>query len=415
MKADKIKRLLGAPTFHMVATDKTRREEFIRLMLEVAAKTVGVTLPDLPISEMITVRRGTEELEQPGAAAEKAKTDPSAGFESVPYEISDDISQITATTGGTKTTSTQGESTTTTTTSTAEASTETELVAEVVPDRSQILHLMLIIQRDGMPDVAFHLNYVDEDIDKNAVASLISALDSFGGIDGRPTDEGTTTTNALETIEHEGNLVMIEKSKHFMMALIVTNNSEEEAQRKILNSLLLGIEQKYHDIWDDWDGVISVFETSMFDVLTALPLKPVSFDYIVRAREAGRPLPFDSREVGKAVVEVKSAIESNETVGGLVRSLDIPRDIVLGCLQLMNQYGWIDFKVELGPASHLKKVGVVDEDTEKAYGEVVVKFVDLCDGTTPLEDVVRKLNVSLPAMKFVATKLVLDGVLEVVA
>jgi len=81
----------------------------------------------------------------------------------------------------------------------------------------------------------------------------------------------------------------------------------------------------------------------------------------------------------------------------------------------MNQYGWIDFKVELGPASHLKKVGVVDEDTEKAYGEVVVKFVDLCDGTTPLEDVVRKLNVSLPAMKFVATKLVLDGVLEVVA
>jgi len=415
MKADKIKRLLGAPTFHMVATDKTRREEFIRLMLEVAAKTVGVTLPDLPISEMITVRRGTEELEQPGAAAEKAKTDPSAGFESVPYEISDDISQITATTGGTKTTSTQGESTTTTTTSTAEASTETELVAEVVPDRSQILHLMLIIQRDGMPDVAFHLNYVDEDIDKNAVASLISALDSFGGIDGRPTDEGTTTTNALETIEHEGNLVMIEKSKHFMMALIVTNNSEEEAQRKILNSLLLGIEQKYHDIWDDWDGVISVFETSMFDVLTALPLKPVSFDYIVRAREAGRPLPFDSREVGKAVVEVKSAIESNETVGGLVRSLDIPRDRGLGCLQLMNQYGWIDFKVELGPASHLKKVGVVDEDTEKAYGEVVVKFVDLCDGTTPLEDVVRKLNVSLPAMKFVATKLVLDGVLEVVA
>ena len=46
---------------------------------------------------------------------------------------------------------------------------------------------------------------------------------------------------------------------------------------------------------------------------------------------------------------------------------------------------------------------------------MVVKFVDLCEGTTSLEDVVRKLNVSLPAMKFVATKLVLDGVLEVVA
>jgi hypothetical protein len=199
------------------------------------------------------------------------------------------------------------------------------------------------------------------------------------------------------------------------MALIVTNKSEEEAQRKLLNSLLLGIEQKYHDIWDTWEGDISVFETSMFDVLAEIPLKPVSFDYIVRAREAGRPLPFNSREVGKAVVEVKSAIESNETVGGLVRSLDIPREIVLGCLQLMNQYGWIDFKVEIGPTSHLKKSGVVDEETQKAYGAVVVKFVDLCDGVTSLEDVVRKLNVSLPAMKFVATKLVLDGVLEVVA
>jgi len=182
-----------------------------------------------------------------------------------------------------------------------------------------------------------------------------------------------------------------------------------------LNSLLLGIEQKYHDVWDSWEGDLAIFETSMFDVLTELPLKPVSFDYIVRAREAGRPLPFNSREVGKAVVEVKTAIENNETVGGLVRSLDIPREIVLGCLQLMNQYGWIDFKVEIGPTSILLKRGIVDEETQKAYGAVVVKFVDLCDGITTLEDVVRKLNVSLPAMKFVATKLVLDGVLEIVA
>ncbi|MBE0526547.1 MAG: hypothetical protein IH631_06360, partial [Candidatus Thorarchaeota archaeon] len=244
--------------------------------------------------------------------------------------------------------------------------------------------------------------------------SLISALDSFSGIDGR-TDDGTSSTNALETIEHEGNLVMIEKSKHFLMAFIVSNKSEEEAQRKVMNSLLLGIEQKYHDIWDTWNGDLAIFETSMFDVLAEIPIKPVSFDYIVRAREAGRPLPFNSREVGKAVVEVKSAIENNETVGGLVRSLDLPREIILGCLQLMNQYGWIDFKVELGPTSHLRKLGAVDEDTKKAYGAVVVKFVDLCDGATPLEDVVRKLNVSLPAMKFVATKLVLNGVLEIVA
>jgi len=223
MKAEKIKRLLGAPTFQMIATDKTRREEFIRLMLEVAAKTVGVTLPELPISEMITVRRGTEEIEQPGQKAASTQT---AGFEEVPYEISADISEIASTTK-TKTTQTQGSSTTKTTTTTKVAP-ETELVAEVVPDRAQILHLMLIIHQDGIPDVAYHLNYADEDIDKQAIASLISALDSFGGIDGKSSDDGTSATNALETIEHEGNLVMIEKSKHFMMALIVSNKSEEE-------------------------------------------------------------------------------------------------------------------------------------------------------------------------------------------
>jgi len=414
MKAEKIKRLLGAPTFQMVATDKTRREEFIRLMLEVSAKTVGVTLPDLPISEMITVRRGTEEIEQPG---ERARDTQQTGFESVPEDVQEDIKEIARTSGSTQTTTKQG-TTTTTGTSTktgSETKTEDQLIAEALPDRTELLHLMLIIQRDGMPDVAYHLNYSDDEIDKHAIASLISALDSFSGIEGKTEDEGTATTNALETIEHEGNLVMIEKSKHFMMALIVTNKAEEESQRMILNSLLLTIEQKYQDIWDSWNGDLAVFETSMFDVLQQLPLMPVSFDYIVRAREAGRPLPFNSREVGKAVVEVKSAIESNETVGGLVRSLDLPREIVLGCLQLMNQYGWVDFKVEIGPATVLNKLGVADEETIKAYGTVIIKFVDLCDGYTSLEDVVRKLNVSLPAMRFVATKLVLNGVLEVIA
>ncbi|TFG30922.1 GTP-binding protein [Candidatus Thorarchaeota archaeon] len=408
MKAEKIKRLLGAPTFHMIATDKSRREEFIRLMLEVAAKTVGVTLPDLPISEMITVRRGPEEIDQPGSTAAKERsTAQGSGFETVPYEVQTDIQEIS----GSKQTDTQ---TTQQITTTKQIETTTEVIASV-PEHSQVLHLLFILPSDGMPDVIYHLNYVDEEIDKNAVASLISALDSFGGIDSSSADDGSGTTNALETIEHEGNLVMVEKSKHFVMALIVSNDSEEKEQRRILNSLLITIEQKYHDIWNTWKGDLTVFESSVFEVLTEIPLRAVSFDYIVRAREAGRPLPFSSRDVGFAIVEVQSAIESNETVGGLVRSLDIPRETVLGSLQILSKYGWIDFKVELGPTNHLKKRGVVDENTEKAYGAVVVKFVDLCDGTISLEDVVRKLNVSLPAMKFVATKLVLDGVLEIVA
>jgi len=408
MKAEKIKRLLGAPTFAMVATDKTRREEFIRLMLEVAAKTVGVTLPDLPISEMITVRRGSEDIVQPGAPGAPIPTD--RGFEEVPY-ADGGIEAISKTPIPTMTESVA-------IADAAEKPTGTtppvQIVAKAVPDRTKILHFLLIVQKEGMPDVAYHLKYADDEIDTNAVASLISALDSFGGIDAEQAD-GTSATDALETIEHEGNLVMVEKSKHFVLALIVTNDSEEDEQRSILTSLLFEIEQKYQNVWDTWDGDKAAFESSVFDVLARLPLKPISFDYIVRAREAGKPLPFENRDVGKAIVAVKAAIESNDTIGSLVRSLDLPREIILGCLQIMNQFGWIDFKVEIGPTSHLKKMGVVDEDTQKTYGNVVVKFVDLCDGTIPLQDVVRKLNVSLPAMKFVATKLVLDGVLEVVA
>ncbi len=410
MKSEKIKRLLGAPTFAMVATDKTRREEFIRLMLEVSAKTVGVQLPELPISEMITVRRGSEEIDPQISAPSAARTQ-QGGFEEVPFSESsiETISETPVPTG--QEAITIAESSETTKQSTSQ---EQQIIPKVIPERTRILHTLLIVQKDGMPDVSFHLKYADDEIDKNAVASLISALDSFGGIDAEGGSD-SSTIDALETIEHEGNLVMVEKSKHFVMALIVTNDSDEDVQRSILTSLLMEIEEKYQDVWDTWDGDSTIFEPSVFDVLTKLPLRPVSLDYIVRSREAGKPLPFENRDVGAAVVEVKSAIESNETVGGLVRSLDLPRETVIGCLQIMSQFGWIDFKVEIGPESHLKKKGDVDEETQKAYGEVVVQFVDLCDGTLPMQDVVRRLNVSLPAMKFVATKLVLDGVLEVVA
>ncbi len=410
MKSEKIKRLLGAPTFAMVATDKTRREEFIRLMLEVSAKTVGVQLPELPISEMITVRRGSEEID-PQISTPPAATTQQGGFEEVPFSESsiEAISKTPVPTGQKAIAIAEASETTKQSTSQ-----EQQIIPKVIPERSRILHTLLIVQKDGMPDVSFHLKYADDEIDKNSVASLISALDSFGGIDAEGgSDSGAI--DALETIEHEGNLVMVEKSKHFVMALIVTNDGDEDVQRSILTSLLMEIEEKYQDIWDTWDGDSTIFEPSVFDVLTKLPLRHVSLDYIVRSREAGKPLPFENRDVGAAVVEVKSAIESNDTVGGLVRSLDLPRETVIGCLQIMSQFGWIDFKVEIGPESHLKKKGDVDKETQKAYGEVVVQFVDLCDGTLPMQDVVRRLNVSLPAMKFVATKLVLDGVLEVVA
>ncbi len=401
MQSDKIKRLLGAPTFQMVATDKTRREEFIRLMLEVAAKTVGVQLPDLPVSEMITVRRRTEEVD----AAQTRIDATESGYETVPYEEDQEgaAASITATTTMAKTE----------TTSSIDTEGDAEAVS-VVFDPARILHLLLIVQREGMFESSYHLDYSIELIDANAVTSLISALDSFSGIDGN-SGGADSKTDALENIEHEDNIVMVEKSNHFVLALVVTNDSHEDEYRRTMASLLADVETMYSDVWENWDGNTIIFEPSVFAVLSKVPLKPVSLDYIVRSREAGRALPFKNRDVGTVIVAVKSAIEGSDTVGGLVRSLDLPRDQIVGCLQILEQYGWIDFKVEIKDDSHLRKIGDVDAETRKAYGEVVLKFVDLCDGTKPLEDVVRSLRVSLPAMKFVAQKLVLDAVLEVVA
>ncbi|MHA1588218.1 MAG: ADP-ribosylation factor-like protein [Candidatus Thorarchaeota archaeon] len=401
MQSDKIKRLLGAPTFQMVATDKTRREEFIRLMLEVAAKTVGVQLPDLPVSEMITVRRRTEEVD----AAQTRIDSTEDGYETVPYTEEQEGS-VTSTTVTTPVADTE-------TASSTEPATEAEAVVEV-SDPARILHMLLIVQREGMFEPSYHLDYSTESIDVNAVTSLISALDSFSGIDG---DSGgaSSKTEALENIEHEDNVVMVDKSEHFVLALVVTNDSQEDEHRKTMGSLLADIETLYSDTWANWDGNTTIFEPSVFAILSKIPLRPVSLDYIARSREAGRPLPFQNRDVGAVVVAVKSAIEGSATVGALVRSLDIPREQVLGCLQILERYGWIDFKVEIKDDSHLRKIGEVDAETQKAYGEVVVKFVNLCDGKSPLEDVVKSLRVSLPAMKFVAQKLVLDAVLEVVA
>ncbi|MHA1926051.1 MAG: ADP-ribosylation factor-like protein, partial [Candidatus Thorarchaeota archaeon] len=407
MRGEKIQRLLGAPTFSMVATDKTRREEFIRLMLEVAAKTVGVQLPDRPISEMITVRKGTEEIE-PAPDARRAAGD--GEYVKAPYQETGDQTGETLSVYDTPEADTSVKSAP----DDADAIETPQVVDTRILEQARILHLLLIVQKEGLSEVSFHLNYSGEEIDTNSVASLISALDSFGGIDGDASGIADKT-DALETIEHEGNLVMVEKSDHFVMALIVTNDSAEDEHRRIMGGLLREIEHTFENVWAAWDGSPAEFETSMFMVLTQLPLRPVSFDYVARAREAGKPLPFDNRDVGKAVVEVKAAIDGSATVGGLVRSLDLPRETVIGCLQLMESFGWIDFQVEIQPDSHLRKSGEVDEETQKAYGAVVVKFVDLCDGSTALQDVVKKLNVSLPAMKFVATKLVLDGVLEVVA
>ncbi|MDF1541357.1 MAG: hypothetical protein P1Q69_20835, partial [Candidatus Thorarchaeota archaeon] len=358
--------------------------------------------------------RKTEDVHRPELQdGEKRVAD--SGFESVPYQDGDDLDTTTDTDEQAELAKILGQNETKTTgKDVVSTGKEPPPVATRVAQPTKVLAMLMILQQEGFYDVAYHLDYADEVTDTTAVASLISALDSFGGIDSA-SDGTADTVDALETIEHEGNLVMVEKSKHFVMSLIVTNDSEEKRLRKIMASLLVQVEAMYADIWTNWDGNKTSFETSIYHVLQELPLRPISLDYIIRVREAGKGLPFANRDVGRAIVEVRSAIDGTTTVGGLVRAIDLPREQVLGSLQILQKFGWVDYKVEISPESHLKKIGEVDEDTEKAYGDAVIRFVNFCDGATPLEHVVKKVGVSLAAMKFVATKLVLDGVLEVVA
>lgn len=54
MKPEVIQKILGVPTYPMVAIDKDRREEMLRLLMNAAAQFVGVSVPDLPPSEVLT-------------------------------------------------------------------------------------------------------------------------------------------------------------------------------------------------------------------------------------------------------------------------------------------------------------------------------------------------------------------------
>ncbi len=53
MKPEVVQKILGIPTFPMVAIDKDRRDEMLRILMTAAAQYVGVALPDLPASELL--------------------------------------------------------------------------------------------------------------------------------------------------------------------------------------------------------------------------------------------------------------------------------------------------------------------------------------------------------------------------
>ncbi len=53
MKSEVVQKILGIPTYPMVAIDKARRDEMLRILMTAAAQYVGVALPDLPASELL--------------------------------------------------------------------------------------------------------------------------------------------------------------------------------------------------------------------------------------------------------------------------------------------------------------------------------------------------------------------------
>ncbi|MFX1560203.1 MAG: ADP-ribosylation factor-like protein [Promethearchaeota archaeon] len=53
MKPEVVQKILGIPTYPMVAIDKDRRDEMLRILMTAAAQYVGVALPDLPATELL--------------------------------------------------------------------------------------------------------------------------------------------------------------------------------------------------------------------------------------------------------------------------------------------------------------------------------------------------------------------------
>lgn len=53
MKPEVVQKILGIPTYPMVAIDKARRDEMLGILMTAASQYVGVALPDLPASELL--------------------------------------------------------------------------------------------------------------------------------------------------------------------------------------------------------------------------------------------------------------------------------------------------------------------------------------------------------------------------
>jgi len=77
MKPEVVQKILGIPTYPMVAIDEARRDEMLRILMTAASQYVGVALPDLPASELLkfTDTATKEAIAETDAAEEDALED----------------------------------------------------------------------------------------------------------------------------------------------------------------------------------------------------------------------------------------------------------------------------------------------------------------------------------------------------
>ncbi|MHA1576761.1 MAG: ADP-ribosylation factor-like protein, partial [Candidatus Thorarchaeota archaeon] len=87
MRPEVVQKILGIPTYPMVAIDKSRRDEMLRILLNAAAQFIGVVLPDLPASELL---RFTDEATEEAVAGYDDDDDDDEEYEYVDVLVDED-------------------------------------------------------------------------------------------------------------------------------------------------------------------------------------------------------------------------------------------------------------------------------------------------------------------------------------
>ena len=88
MKPEVIQKILGIPTYPMVAIDRERRDEMLRILITAAAQFVGVTLPDVPASELI---RFTDQAVKGAAKGRPPAPEAAQPVEAEPEEVVEEV------------------------------------------------------------------------------------------------------------------------------------------------------------------------------------------------------------------------------------------------------------------------------------------------------------------------------------